>query len=198
MYNFQDVEEKIHSFLHTLPCQSDVPMPPIRVERQNLNYANMLLDAYASSADSEIQAITQYLYHSKTIENKNISNAVLCISMVEMHHLDVLSQLINLLGGKPFYYNSNFSFWKTENIAYVDKNNPYGKEKNENGQRLYNESACKKLERDIIAEQNAINGYKYLLQHIDDQYIEKIIRKIISDEQTHIKIFVDLIEKYCR
>ncbi len=31
---------------------------------------------------------------------------------------------------------------------------------------------------------------------IEDKYIEKIILKIISDEQTHINIFENLIEKY--
>jgi len=198
MYNYENIEEKIEAFLHSLPCQSEMPMPPIKVERQNLNYANMLLDAYSSSADSEIQAISQYLYHHDTIRNEKIANALLCIAMIEMHHLHVLGELITLLGGKPFFYNSNFSFWKTDNIAYVDKNTPYVKEKGENSQRADLDIICKKLEKDIIAEQNAINGYKYLLQHIDDKYIEKIIRKIISDEQTHIKIFVDLIEKYCR
>lgn len=33
-------------------------------------------------------------------------------------------------------------------------------------------------------------------EDIEDKYVEKIILKIISDEQTHIKIFENLIEKY--
>ena len=198
MYNFDNIEEMVDKFLDSLPCQSEMPMPEIKVERQNLNYAHMLLDAYSSTADSEIQAISQYLYHHDTIPNEKIANALLCIAMVEMHHLHVLGELITLLGGKPFFYNSNFSFWKTDSIAYVDKNNPYEKTRIENESKNENKIIRQKLEKDIIAEQNAINGYKYLLQHIDDRYIDKIIRKIISDEQAHIKIFVNLIEKYCR
>lgn len=57
MNKFEDIEEKINKFLETLPCQSDMPFPPIKVERQNPGYANLLLNAFASSSDSEIQAI---------------------------------------------------------------------------------------------------------------------------------------------
>ncbi|MBC8059473.1 MAG: hypothetical protein H7Y18_02295 [Clostridiaceae bacterium] len=45
MNKFEDIEEKIHKFLETLLCQSDMPFPPIKVERSNLEYANLLLDA---------------------------------------------------------------------------------------------------------------------------------------------------------
>lgn len=194
MNKFEDIEEKIDKFLETLPCQSDIPFPPIKVEKKNLDYATLLLDAFASSADSEIQAITQYIYHSKTISNNIISKALMCIALIEMHHLDALSELIPMLGGKPFYENSNKNFWMTGNIVYVDKNIIYEKE---NSNAVDNKgNARKKLEVDIDGERNAINNYKRLLETIEDKYIEKIILKIISDEQMHIKIFENLIEKY--
>lgn len=194
MNKFEDIEEKIDKFLETIPCQSDIPFPPIKVEKKNLDYATLLLDAFASSADSEIQAITQYIYHSKTISNNIISKALMCIALIEMHHLDALSELIPMLGGKPFYENSNKNFWMTGNIAYVDKNIIYEKEHSNVGDKEGNPR--KKLEVDIDAEKNAINGYKRLLKNIEDKYIEKVILKIISDEQTHMKIFENLIEKY--
>lgn len=194
MNKFEDIEEKIDKFLETLPCQSDIPFPPIKVERKNPGYATLLLDAFASSADSEIQAITQYIYHSKTISNNIISKALMCIALIEMRHLDTLSELIPMLGGKPFYENSNKNFWMTGNIAYVDKNIIYEKEHSNTGNNEGN--SREKLEVDIDGERNAINGYKRLLKAIEDKYIEKIILKIISDEQTHIKIFENLIEKY--
>lgn len=194
MKKFQNIEEKIDEFLETLPCQSDIPFPPIKVEKENLEYANLLLDAFASSADSEIQAITQYIYHSKTINNEAISNALMCIALVEMHHLDALSELIPLLGGKPFYENSSKNFWMTGNIAYVDKNNIY--EKQSDNAKNDKSTIRQKLESDINGEKNAINGYNLLLKTIKDKYIQKIISKIISDEQVHIKIFEELIEEY--
>ena len=190
MKKFEDIEDKIDNFLQTLPCQSSMPFPPIKVEKSNLEYANLLLDAFASSADSELQAITQYIYHSKTISNETISKALMCIALIEMHHLDALSELIPLLGGKPIYQNSNKNFWMTGNIAYVDRDIIYEKSAN----NIHNDKA--KLEKNIDAEHNAINGYKRLLAAIKDKYIEKILLKIISDEQVHIKIFESLIEEY--
>jgi bacterioferritin len=194
MKKFEDIEEKIDKFSETLPCQSNIPFPQIKVERQNLEYANLLLDAFSSSADSEIQAITQYIYHSKTISNETISKALMCIALVEMRHLDTLSELIPMLGGKPFYENSNMNFWMTGNIAYVDKNIIYDKERVNDKDDKSN--IGQKLENDIIGEKNAINGYNKLLNSIKDKYIENIILKIISDEQVHIKIFRNLIEEY--
>ena len=194
MNKFEDIEDKIDKFLETLPCQSDMPFPPIKVERQNLGYATLLLDAFSSSADSEIQAITQYIYHSKTISNATISKALMCIALVEMRHLDTLSELIPMLGGKPFYENSNKNFWMTGNISYIDKNIIY--EKEHSSAMENKDNSREKLEANIDAERNTINGYKRLLMAIKDKYIEKIIVKIISDEQTHIKIIESLIEKY--
>ena len=194
MNKFEDIEAKIDKFLETLPCQSDIPFPPIKVERSNLEYANLLLDAFASSADSELQAITQYIYHSKTINNDIISKALMCIALVEMRHLDTLSELIPLLGGKPIYENSSKNFWMTGNISYVDKNMIYEKERDntKDNKSIFRE----KLENDINSELNAINVYKRLLKAINDKYIEKIILKIISDEQIHLKVLEELIEDY--
>jgi len=193
MNKFLDIEDKIDEFLGGLPCQSTIPFPPIRVEKINLEYANLLLNPLASSADSEIQAITQYIYHSKTISNETISKALMCIALIEMRHLDAISELIPLLGGKPFYQNSSKNFWMTGNIAYVDRNNAYEKQNDfKNDKSTFRQ----KLENDINGEKNAINGYKLLLETIKDKYIEKIILKIISDEQVHLKIFEDLIEEY--
>ena len=194
MNKFEDIEERIDKFLETLPCQSDMPFPPIKVEKKNLEYATLLLDAFASSADSEIQAIAQYIYHSKTISNSTISKALMCISLIEMHHLDVLGELISMLGGKPFYENSNKNFWMTGNISYIDKNIIYEKEHSNSDNNK--EITRRKMESNIDSERNTINGYKRLLKNIEDKYIEKIIVKIISDEQTHIKIFEKLIDKY--
>jgi bacterioferritin len=194
MRKFEDIEEKIDKFLETLPCQSSIPFPPIKVERSNLEYANLLLDAFASSADSEIQAITQYIYHSKTISVDIISKALMCIALIEMRHLDTLSELIPLLGGKPFYENSSKNFWMTGNIAYGDKNIIYSKDSNNTKDDKENFKG--KLVSDINGEKNAINGYKKLLNTIKDKYIEKIILKIISDEQVHIRIIESLIEEY--
>lgn len=193
MLDFEDIEKRIHDFTQSLPCQSGIPFPPVAVNGMNLEYANMLQDAYSSSADSELQAITQYIFHSKTIAIKPIANALMCIALVEMHHLDVIGELITKLGGNPLYVNSNRNFWSTGNMAYVDSSLV----RNANSDNDENKTMIrKKLEKDILGEINAINNYNNLLQNIDDEHIKKILLKIVSDEHLHIKIFESLIEKY--
>lgn len=194
MNNYDNIEAKIDSFFNELPCQSDLPMPEGNVEGKNLEYANMLLDAYSSSADSEIQAITQYLYQHKTIANTSIANALLCIAIIEMRHLDKLADLITDLGGKPVYYNSNRSFWSTANISYGDSDILSLKlnEKDTENREVIKQ----KILLNIKGEVNAINGYRFIKSNINDKYIKKVLDKIISDEETHITILQGIIKKY--
>ena len=194
MSKYDNIEDRIDEFLMTLPCQSDLPMPEGHVERKNLNYANMLLDAYSSSADSEMQAITQYLYQHKTIANESIANALVCIAMIEMHHLDKLSDLITELGGKPVYYNSNQYFWSSGDIAYGDRDMLCLKLNEKDA--ADKEIIKKKIMLNIKGEINAINEYKFLRNNIDDRYIKKVIDKIISDEEVHLEIFHGILKKY--
>ncbi|MEG2917039.1 MAG: bacterioferritin [Clostridium sp.] len=196
MMEFRNIKEQVDEFLSTLPCKSQVPFPKGEVERKNINYANMILDAYASSADSEIQAITQYLYHHKTIGNKNISMTLMCIALVEMSHFGALGDIIVALGGKPAFYNSNQNFWMTGNMAYGDKE-MLDVELDQDDIKS-KEVVRQKLMLDIKSEINAINGYKFLIENIDDKYIQKVIHKIISDEEVHIEILHSLIDKYLK
>lgn len=189
MIEIKDIENKIDDFFNSIPCQSNIPMPEIKVEGPNLDYADLLLEPYASSSDSELQVIAQYIYHSKTIENSTISKALMCIALNEMGHLDTLSELITLLGGKPYFINSNGSYWMSGNVAYVDKKNIYQNNSDK-------ETIKQKLERNIISEVNVVNGYDFILQNIKDKYIKKVIYKIKCDEEVHVKILENLIKKY--
>lgn len=195
----REIEEDVDKFINSLPCQSKIPMPEIKVEAKNTQYAKLLQNAFSGSEDSELAAILQYLYHHETIENKTIANALLCISMIEMHHYDVLSELISLLGENPFLYNSNKFFYSTGTIGYIDDPFACLKEatKDENDDKTSKEKIRIKLEKDILSEVNAINAYKFIKENIKDKYINKIIEKIIEDEKYHIRIFNALIQKYC-
>lgn len=194
MINYDNIEAKVNNFFSELPCQSELPMPEGNVEAKNLEYANLLLDAYSSASDSEIQAITQYLYQHKTIANESIANTLLCIAIIEMRHLDKLSDLITDLGGKPVFYNTNKSYWNTSNIAYGDRDilNLKFDEKDAENKEIIKQ----KLLLNIKGEVNAINGYRFIKSKIDDKYIKKVLDKIISDEEVHISILQGMIKKY--
>ncbi|MGE5632095.1 MAG: ferritin-like domain-containing protein [Caulobacteraceae bacterium] len=175
----KDIEALMDEFLDCLPCKFDRPYPEVKVEEENPRYAKLLMDAYADGDKSEFTAIGQYLHHHFTIENKEIANAELCISLVEMKHLHILSDLITALGGNPKYRRSNKMWWSGGEVSYGD-------------------SACLKLKLDIAAEQAAIEGYEVLLSEIKDKHIQEIILRIIEDEKVHEQILTDLLDKYCR
>lgn len=161
---------------------SSQPYPPIKVKGKNIFYAEILMDDYAGYI-SEFSAISQYIYHSLDLGNvdQNLANMYIQISKVEMHHLDILGQLITLLGGNPQYrgsYSTNFKPW---NGSFV----------------YYGVNICERLYKDLESEYSAIASYKRHIEIIDDDYIRKIIQRIILDEKVHIKHFKSAIKKYC-
>ena len=60
--------------------------PPIKVEKENPYYAQILLNNYASEI-SEETAIHLYLYQSLILDNQELSTILEKIALVEMHHL---------------------------------------------------------------------------------------------------------------
>jgi bacterioferritin len=172
-----DIEKMVDDFLESLPCKADKPYPEAEVEGQNPRYATLLMDAYADGEKAELTAITQYMHHHLTIENKEIANAELCISLTEMKHLELLGDLIKMLGGNPKYRRSNKAWWDGGQVAYGD-------------------TTEFKLKLDIDSEKAAIEGYKTLISEIKDKHIRKILHRILEDEIVHLNILVSLYNKY--
>lgn len=159
--------------------KANKPYPEVKVERSNLDYAKLLLEDYAGEV-SEDTAVHLYLYqhlvsddiwayYAKVIEN---------ISIVEMHHLEILGKLIKLLGLDPAYV----SFKDQRLVAWTSKYVNYTTNLNE------------MLDVDIASETKAIQKYKEHVQMIDDKYIKQILMRIIEDEKIHLNIFNNLKE----
>lgn len=158
------------------------PYPEIRVENKNQYYAEILMDDYAGFI-SEFSAVSQYMYHSlKSVKSiEYLSNMWRNISIVEMHHLDILGQLITLLGGKPIYrgsFSTSCQYWNGNFVYYGD-------------------NICNQLNADLKSEYQAIYNYENHIYMIDDKYIRENLKRIILDEQIHIKYFESAIKKFC-
>ncbi len=163
------------------PPQAPDAYPEIKVERRNLEYALILHDDFAGKV-SETTAIMQYLYHYWDMEDTLEETAELLeeISKVEMHHMDMLAQLISALGGTPIYYNSERRMWGAEYIEY------------------FTNMPCKQIIADIEGEKGAIENYQYHITLINDRYIKNILERIILDEDLHIRLLREEFRKYCR
>lgn len=163
-------------------CSAPSPYPEIKVTCPNLFYAQLLLEDYAGVV-SEMTAITQYLHHHVTLErvNEEVSELEECISMVEMHHLEMLAETISMLGGNPQYKmvkDNQDIYW---NGSYV----------------YYGQDICDRLSADIEGEKAAIEQYKRHYEQIADPCIRNLIKRIIEDEEYHIRLLSQVLQKHC-
>lgn len=156
--------------------QSDLPYPEIKVLGKNKYYATLLKDDYVGFV-SEMTATNQYIYHAFDVKQTNHDLYMMLegIAISEMHHLDILAQLIILLGEKPVYFAQN-SFW---NGSYVD----------------YGHNILEQLQSDLKSEYKAIESYRRHIEMIKDPYIQNILERIIKDEEVHINFLKQAINK---
>lgn len=152
----------------------DIPYPEIKIERQNTKYAQLLMEDYAGVI-SEMTAINLYTYQN-ILNKKNyseLSEMLHDISITEMRHLQILGELINLLGLYPTFQSVNNGLLCSWDSSYIN----------------YNTDIKEMLLIDIKSEEEAIAQYRLHQSIIDDKYIKEIIERIILDEQQHIKCF---------
>jgi bacterioferritin len=156
----------------------DIPYPPIEIERRNTNYAQLLLHDYAG-AQGELTALTQYFYqHLLTkYRYKEFSSTMEYISIEEMRHMEMLGELIVLLGGNPLYrtidqYNS--TYWTSENVSPL-------------------QNIHKFLNANIKSENIAIDNYRLRITQIRDVKIQHVLERIILDEEHHIATFKEFL-----
>lgn len=151
-----------------------LPYPPID-PKPNSHYAQILMEDYAGIV-SELTAITKYEYQSVVLMQSfpDFSKELSKIGMVEMHHLDILAQLIFKLGGDPRYRaHSNPTmghFWSGQNVDYQC-------------------SFPTLIYENIQGEKKAIENYRRHLCLIHDVSVQKNIQRIILDEEQHVRIF---------
>jgi bacterioferritin len=163
------------------PMDSDImpyrrPEPyaiPVNLEK-NIKQGNLLSLAYAGK-NSEFTAISQYVVHHITCSdtNSDISHDILQIGVVEMFHLDMLGSCLKQLGTSVnlgVHNGCATQFWTAGYIKY-------GKNLRE------------RLLLDIQGEKDCIAQYRYIIQNIHNPAIERLLERIIGDEEVHIDIF---------
>ncbi len=158
-------------------CVLNTPYPPIKTSCRNLHYAALLSEVFAGQL-SEVTAVNQYLFQHFVSCDQQVGDTMKCVAKVEMHHMDILGELITQLGGCPklaAQSGCNNRFWNGQFLCY--DTNP----------------VCF-LKNNIAAEKAAIAAYTSLIDRICDDDIRQILERIIKDEEHHIKIFTELLE----
>lgn len=169
------------SFANMKPAMVDLPYPPIRVKEQNCAYANLLSMDYCGSV-SEMSAITQYINNENRMsaEKCSLARTILGIAVAEMIHLQMLGEMIYLLGGE---------------IDFVAR-------QQDGNQRLWTPAYLtipgnirKMLCADIESEKGAIRQYEMHIRMIEDGHINAVLERIIKDEEYHIMMLQALLEE---
>ena len=154
-----------------LSSKKNIPYPKLTNIRQNIRYANLLYDNFAGE-HGELTAVCQYIYeHIELKRYEGFSKILLSIAIEEMHHLDLIGDLIKRLGKRPYYINQNQCMWNANNIKY-HFNNVYD-------MLMFN----------IESEKKSILGYKEAIKYTQNKSIKDLLERIILDEQTHLEIF---------
>ena len=175
------IKQQADEFLSKLQCHSQGQFPPTQMPAQHKQAAELLLSAYAGGGNSELSALTQYFAHSQTATDKDMKNLELCIALDEMHHLQVIGEMIVSLGGDLRFWSTNHAYWTGGHVEY-------------------GMTDVEKVSLDIFSEKEAIAGYEALLREM--QYLGKdgnpsinqvstVIRRIIEDENVHLTQFTN-------
>lgn len=151
----------------------DLPYPPIRITCPNEEHGQMILDN-VGGMDSEMSAISLYLYNHIISADafKELNQAFLKISEVEMRHLDIFSQLAFKLGMDPRMwscFNEHNEYWSPAYNNYPNQLDAL-------------------LVNAITSEHKAIEKYQFQAKVITDPFIVAILNRIILDELLHVEI----------
>lgn len=166
--------------INTISVTASLPYPPLKCEKENTLYASLLMIDMAS-AGGEMTAIYQYLYENWVLNEKMslYAQLMLKIAKVEMHHLNMLGDLIQQLGGDP----------KCQTMAN-DKSTPW------NGTFInYSKELNTMLCGNIMGERAAYNTYQTHANQIKDPFVSAVLRRIAEDEKVHYQLFNQMINK---
>lgn len=151
--------------------KKNIPYPKLANIRQNQKYANLLYDSFAGET-GELTAIAQYIYENIELGYyENFSKIILSIAIEEMHHLELIGNLIRKLGRRAYFVNQKHCMWNAKNVKY------------------HFSSVYDMLNYNIESEKQAIAGYKEAIKHTQNKSIQQLLERIILDEQTHLEIF---------
>lgn len=155
----------------------EVPYPSIPYVDKNTGYAQMLYEDFAGNM-GELSAICQYIFEHLSLLDEEIAKIMLAVSKVEMHHLDLIGELIRRLGKKPIFMSEMGCLWNAGWVKYNFKTI--------HEMMLFN----------IETEKIAIQGYEKAKKYTRNRSIIHLLDRIILDEQSHIKIFSKIAEVY--
>jgi bacterioferritin len=119
--------------------------------------------------EGEHGAIIQYLTHAYAMGEGELACEIEALAREEMRHLDWLAETIVELGGKPSMERGKM--------------------------RMGGKSVPDWMKNDVLLEADAIAMYKKHIEAIGDRKIKRLLKRILSDEESHHGDFVHFVDK---
>ena len=119
--------------------------------------------------EGEHGAIIQYLTHAYAMGEGELACEIEAISREEMRHLDWLAETIVELGGKPSMKRGKM--------------------------RMEGRLVPDWMKNDVLLEEDAISMYKEHIKAIGDRKIKRLLKRILSDEESHHGDFAHFVDK---
>jgi len=162
--------------IKNLPTSAEGAYPEVMITTKDRNTANILQNLYCD-CNSETEAVLGYIYQYYITQpmEEDIAEIFEKISITEMRHHELLGKTIVKLGGVPYYVNGrNMPFRiscinPTRNLKEILRNN-------------------------IKDEERAIENYERAIDRIDNESIKDLLKRIIEDEQVHLKTLQTVLE----
>lgn len=172
-------------------------MRPVKVERPNPQYANLMQETLGG-ANGELKAAMQYLSQSFRAEDPAIKDLFLDIGTEELSHLEMVAQTINLLNGHEVDYKQ-IDNGQIESMVTFGLNpalvNSSGVPWSADYVTVTGDLAADLL-ADIASEQRAKVVYEYLYRQIEDKYVRETIMFLLEREEAHNALFCEALNKY--
>ncbi|HWQ40642.1 MAG TPA: LysM peptidoglycan-binding domain-containing protein [Desulfosporosinus sp.] len=167
-----------------LPIQATHEPPPGEIASEipepNFTYAMWLYEAYAGK-DSELTAITTYLYQAVILDRPEFDALLRPIAYEEMQHLEKLALALRHLGVDPRYGSLRSGHWLDWRSKFVN----------------YTSELCELLDLNIEDEAKAHREYLELAQKIPIPEIQCILTEIAADEERHYHLFCQAKQQFC-
>ena len=119
--------------------------------------------------EGEHGAIIQYLTHAYAMGEGEMACEIEAIAREEMRHLDWLAEAIVELGGKPSMKRGKM--------------------------RMGGKAVPDWMKNGVLLEDDAINMYKEHIKIISDRKIKRLLKRILSDEESHRGDFAHFVDK---
>ena len=163
-----------------LPVLATHEPSPEEIPEPNFTYAMWLYEAYAGK-DSELTAVTTYLYQAVILDRPEFDALLRPIAYDELGHLEKLALALRHLGVDPRYGSLKSGHWVDWRSRFIN----------------YTSDLCSILDMNIAAEGRDHHEYLELAAKIPIPEIQALLTEIACDEERHYQLFCEAKAQYC-